>query len=162
MVFSAPLPVKKVSSPTEALTVESTKSTRSRLISPDFPKCVQLWRAVSPSSMNIFWWDRYRCKDLCLNFQTSLIRTKTGTWRESYGGYKIEIFRKIVFTPPLHVEEEEDSGGPSCRLPHWTTVPPTWPLLKFAVVIVMSRAHPLDNYYPTVDHSRLLARKGLK
>ena len=66
-----------------------------------FPKFIQLWGAVSPSSRNILRWDRYRCKDLCINFKLSLIRTKTGTWRESYNRYKIENFRKIAFTPPL-------------------------------------------------------------
>ena len=69
----------------------------------NFSKCIQLWWAVSPSSRNILWWDRYRCKDLCLSFQTSLIRSKTGTWRQSYSRYKIENFRKIAFTPPLNV-----------------------------------------------------------
>ena len=59
-----------------------------------FRKFVQLWRAVSPSSMNIFWWDRYHCKDLCLNFTTRLIRAKTGTWRKSYARWKAEDFRK--------------------------------------------------------------------
>ena len=63
-----------------------------------FRKFIQLWRAVSPSSMNIFWWDRYHCKDLCLNFTTSLIRAKTGTWRKSYVRYKIYDFRKWTFT----------------------------------------------------------------
>ena len=48
----------------------------------DFPKCVQLWRAVSPSSMNIFSKFEKIMKGLCLNFQTSLIRTKTGTYRK--------------------------------------------------------------------------------
>ena len=65
-----------------------------------FSKCVQLWWAVSPSSRNIFWWDRYHCKDLCLNFQTSLIRSKTGTWRQSYSRYKIQNFRKNRFHTP--------------------------------------------------------------
>ena len=44
--------------------------------------------------MNIFWWDRYRWKDLCLSFTTRLIRSKTGTWRKCYGRWKIEDFRK--------------------------------------------------------------------
>ena len=50
----------------------------------NFPKCVQLRGAVSPSSMNIFLWDQYRWKDLCISFKTRLIRAKTDPWRQSY------------------------------------------------------------------------------
>ena len=67
---------------------------------PDFPKCVQLRRAVSPSSVNIFTKFQKILKGLCLNFTTSLKRSKTGTWRKSYSRFKIGNFRKIAFTPP--------------------------------------------------------------
>ena len=66
----------------------------------NFRNPFQLWGAVSPSSMNIFLWDRYRWKDLCISFKTSLIRAKTDPWRQSYSRYKIRNFRKSAFTAP--------------------------------------------------------------
>ena len=87
-------------------TLLKSKSSKSWLIlskdlgfSGFFSKCVQLWWAVSPSSRNIFWWDRYHCKDLCLNFQTNLKRSKTGTWRQSYSRYKIINLEKSLSHP---------------------------------------------------------------
>ena len=71
-------------------------------VSWNFPKSSQLWGAVSPSSMNIFWWDRYRCKGLCLNFTMHLIRLKTDAWQKSYARWKTDGFRKIRFHIPTY------------------------------------------------------------
>ena len=69
-------------------------------VSWNFPKSSQLWGAVSPSSMNIFWWDRCHCKGLCLNFNMSLIRSKTGAWPKSYAQWKTRDFRENRFHIP--------------------------------------------------------------
>ena len=65
------------------------------------PKCVQLWGAVSPSSVNIFSKFEKIRRVLCINFKLSLIRSKTGTWRKRYSRFKIGNIRKIAFTPPI-------------------------------------------------------------
>ena len=68
-----------------------------------FPKFVQLWRAVSPISVNIFSKFEKILKGLCINFKTSLKRSKTGSIRKSYSRFIIGNFRKFAFTPPVAV-----------------------------------------------------------
>ena len=56
--------------------------------------------ALSPGSVNIFPKFEKIQKGLCLNFNMSLIRSKTGAWPKSYARWKTRDFREIRFHIP--------------------------------------------------------------